>query len=146
VEEAQKAASSLRVSLAVVEVQADAYDQAFAAIQTARADAVLVQGAPQFNRDRKRIIELAAKHRLPAIYEWRHHAEEGGLMAYGGNLPELYRRVALYVDRIFKGAKAADLPVEQPTKFELVINVKTAKALGLTIPASLALRADQVIE
>ncbi len=146
VEEAQKAALSLRVTLVVVEVQADNYDRAFGAMQTGRADAVLVQGAPTFNRDRKRIIELAAKHRLPAIYEWRHHAEEGGLMAYGGNLADLFRRVVSYVDRIIKGAKPGDLPVEQPTKFELVINLKTAKGLGLTIPQSLLLRADQVIE
>jgi putative ABC transport system substrate-binding protein len=107
---------------------------------------VLVQGAPVFNRDRKRIIALAAKHRLPAIYEWRHHVEEDGLMAYGGNLFQLFQRVALYIDRIFKGAKPAELPIEQPTTFELVINLKTAKALGLTIPQSLLLRADQVIE
>jgi putative ABC transport system substrate-binding protein len=146
VQEAQKAASSLGVALVVVEVQADDYDRAFAAMQTGRADAVLVQGAPVFNRDRKRIIELAATHRLPAIYEWRHHSEEGGLMAYGSNLFQLLQRVALYVDRIFKGAKPGDLPIEQPTTFELVINLKTAKALGLTIPPSLLQRADQVIE
>jgi putative ABC transport system substrate-binding protein len=146
VEEAQKAASSLGVALVVVEVQADDYDRAFTAMQNGRADAVLVQGAPTFNRDRKRIIALAAKHRLPAIYEWRHHVEEDGLMAYGGNLLELSRSVASYVDRILKGAKPADLPVEQPTKLELVINLKTAKALGLTILPSLLQRADQVIE
>jgi putative ABC transport system substrate-binding protein len=145
VEEAQKAASSLGVTLVVVELQADDYDGAFAAMRA--ADAVVVQGVPTFNRDRKRIIALASKHRLPAIYEWRHHAEdEGGLMAYGGNLVELSRRVAWYVGQIFGGVKPANLPVEQPTKLELVINLKTAKALGLTIPQSLLLRADQVIE
>jgi len=85
--------------------------------------------------------------RLPAIYEWRHHAEvDGGLMAYGSDMLYLSQRVASYVDRIFKGAKPGDLPVEQPTKFELVINMKTAKALGLKIPQSLLLRADQVID
>jgi putative ABC transport system substrate-binding protein len=146
VEEARNAASSLGVALLVVEVQADDYDRAFAAMREGRADAVLVQGAPTFNRDRKRIITLAAQHRLPAIYEWRHHVEEGGLIAYGGNLFELYQRVAWYVDRIFKGAKPADLPIEQPTKFDLSINLKTAKALSLTIPPSLLARADQVIE
>jgi putative ABC transport system substrate-binding protein len=146
VEEAQKAASSLGVTLVVVEVQANDYRRAFDAIQMGRGDAVLVQGAPVFNRDRKRIIELAAQHRLPAIFEWRHHVEEGGLMAYGGDFLELVRRVAFYVDRIFTGAKPADLPVEQPTKLKLVINLKTAQALGLMIPPSLLARADEVIE
>ena len=104
-----------RIKLVIVDVPGDDYDGAFAAMRTRRADAVLVQGAPTFNQDRKRIIALAATHRLPAIYEWRHHAEEGGLMAYGSN-----------IDRLFKGAKPADLPLEQPTKFELVINLRTA--------------------
>ena len=102
--------------------------------------------SPILTRDRKQIIDRAAKYRLPAIYEWREHVEVGGLMSYGGSLIELSRRVAAYVDKILKGAKPGDLPVEQPTKIELVINLKTAKALGLTIPASLLLRADQVIE
>jgi putative ABC transport system substrate-binding protein len=115
-------------------------------MRSGRADAVLVQGAPTLNRDRRRIITLAAKHSLPAIYEWRHHVEDGGLMAYGGNVSELFRRVASYVDKILKGAKPGDLPIEQPTKFELVINLKTATALGLTIPQTLLLRADQVIQ
>ena len=92
------------------------------------------------------IIDRAAKARLPAIYEWREQVEAGGLMSYGASMVDLSRRVAAYVDKILKGAKPADLPVEQPTKFELVINLKTAKALGLTIPPSLLLRADQVIE
>jgi len=123
------------------------YDWAFAAMRGGQADAVLVQGTVSFNRDRQRIIALAAKHRLPAIYEWRHHAEaDGGPMAYGSNIVDLSQRVASYVDRIFKGAPPADLPVEQPTKFELVINLKTAKALGLTIPQSLLVRADEIIE
>jgi len=99
-----------------------------------------------FMRHRKRIIELAAKHRLPAIYEWPEQVEDGGLMAYGTSLSALSRRIAVYVDRIFKGAKPGDLPVEQPTTFELAINLKTAKALGLTIPPSLLLGAGRVIE
>jgi putative ABC transport system substrate-binding protein len=95
---------------------------------------------------RTRIIDLAAKHRLPAMYEWRNYAESGGLMSYGTDFADVFRRAASYVDKILKGAKPADLPVEQPTKFELVINLKTAKALGLTVPPSLVGRADEVIQ
>ncbi|HEV2055380.1 MAG TPA: ABC transporter substrate binding protein, partial [Methylomirabilota bacterium] len=93
-----------------------------------------------------RLVDLAAKNRLPAVYFSRDFVDAGGLMSYGANGPDLYRRAATYVDRILKGAKPADLPVEQPTKFELVINLKTAKALDLTIPQSLMLRADQIIQ
>src|SRR6185369_117055 len=92
------------------------------------------------------IVSLAAKHRLPAMYEHRDFVDSGGLMSYGPNLDDVFRRAAVFVDKILKGSKPVDLPVEQPTKFELVINLKTAKALGLTIPPSLLLRADQVIE
>jgi putative ABC transport system substrate-binding protein len=95
---------------------------------------------------RKRIVGLAAKSRLPAIYGPREFAVEGGLMAYGANLADMFRRAAVYVDKILKGAKPADLPVEQPTKFDLVINLKTAKALGLTIPQPVLLRADEIIQ
>src|SRR5262249_52392147 len=94
----------------------------------------------------KRLVDLAAKNRLPAVYPNRGFVDAGGLMAYGTNLADLYRRAATYVDKILKGAKPADLPVEQATKFELVINLKTAKALGLTIPPSVLGRADQIIE
>ena len=143
---AQKAASALRVKLVVVEVPGTDYDRAFASMVAERADALFVLMSPVLTRDRKQIIDRAAKYRLPAIYEWREHVEVGGLMSYGGSLIELLRRVAAYVDKILKGAKPADLPVERPTKFELVINLKTAKALGLTIPPALLQRADQVIE
>jgi putative tryptophan/tyrosine transport system substrate-binding protein len=146
VQEAQKAASALRVKLVVVEVSGTDYDPAFTTMVAERTDALFVLSSPVFTRDRKAIIDRAAKHRLPAIYEWREHVELGGLMSYGGNFFELSRRVAAYVDKILKGAKPADLPIEQPTKFELVINLKTAKAIGLTIPPSLLARADQLIE
>ncbi len=142
----QTAASSLGVKLILVEVRGAEYERAFATMVAERADALAVMSSPTFFIDRRRIIELTAQRRLPAIYEWREQVEEGGLMSYGASLRDLYRRVATYVDKILKGAKPADLPIEQPTKFELVINLKTAKALGLTIPPSLLLRADQVIE
>jgi putative tryptophan/tyrosine transport system substrate-binding protein len=121
-------------------------DQAFAQTARTRADALLVSANPFFNIHRDRIVALATRHRLPALYEFRDFVEAGGLMCYGADMTEVYRHLATYVDRIFKGASPSDLPVEQPTKFELVINLKTAKALGLTIPQSVLLRADQVIE
>jgi len=96
--------------------------------------------------ERRRLVDLAAKNRLPTVYAWREYVDAGGLMAYGPNLADLFRRAATYVDKILKGAKPADLPVEQPTKFELIINLKTAKALGLTIPPSVLLRADEIIQ
>jgi putative ABC transport system substrate-binding protein len=113
----------------------------------ARAGALTVLGGgTMLFAERRRLVDLAAKNRLPAVYPWRDFVDAGGLMSYGANFPDLYRRVATYVDKILKGAKPADVPIEQPTKFELVINLKTAKALGLTIPQTLLLRADQVIE
>ena len=121
-------------------------DGAFAAMVRARVGAVIVMTSPMFFTQRGRIVELAAKHRLPAMHYTRAYVEAGGLMAYGPSFAALARRVGIFVDKILKGAKPADLPVEQPTKFELVINLKTANALGLTIPPSLLLRADQVIE
>jgi putative ABC transport system substrate-binding protein len=111
-----------------------------------RAGAVFVLADGMFLLHRTRIVQLVAKHRLPAMYPVREVVDDGGLMVYGPSLRDNFRRAATYVDKILKGAKPRDLPVEQPTKFELIINLKTAKALGLTIPPSVLARADQVIE
>jgi putative ABC transport system substrate-binding protein len=121
-------------------------DRAFVTIPRERLHAVFVVTDPISFNQRARIADFAAKSQLPTMYEWRDYVEAGGLMAYGPSVADLSRRAANYVDKILKGTKPADLPVEQPTKFELVINLKTAKALGLTIPQTLLLRADQVIE
>jgi len=146
IQEAQKAAHRLGVKLTVVEVRHRDYHHAFDSAAGARPDALFVGANAQFYVDRNQIIDLAAKYRLPAIYEWPEQAEDGGLIGYGTNLTGLSRRAAAYIDRIFKGAHPGDLPVEQPIKIDLVINLKTAKALGLTIPPALLARADQVIE
>ena len=108
--------------------------------------ALTVLPSAMFFNERRRLVDLAAKTRLPAVYPGREFVDAGGLMTYGPNIADLFRRAATYVDKILKGAKPADLPIEQPTKFELVINLKTARALGLTIPRSLPRRADWVIE
>jgi len=143
---AQHAARALGVKLIVVEVDGTDYDRAFASMASQRAEALFVLSSAVLNRDRRQIIDRAASSRLPAMYEWREQVEAGGLMSYGSSLVSLSRRVAAFVDRILRGAKPADLPVERPTSYELVINMKTAKALGLTIPPSLLARADQIIE
>lgn len=124
----------------------DDFEEGFSAIRRERPDALYVYGNPTNFNGRALIIEFAARQRLPAIYEERLFVQAGGLVSYAPSFIDLFRRGAGYVDRIFKGAKPADLPVERPAKFELVINVKTAKALGLRIPQSIILRADQVIE
>jgi len=121
-------------------------DRVFAEIGRGGADIVVVQPSVVLDEMGGRIAQMAKKQRLPSMFAWRQHAEAGGLMSFGAKLYDVQRRAAIYVDKILKGAKPADLPVEQPTKFELVINLKTAKALGLTIPQSVLLRADQVIE
>ena len=124
----------------------DQFEGAFATIVAARAQALVVVVDPLTVRYRGRIVELATTNQLPAMYGFREFVDAGGLIAYGVNVPSLCRRAAIYVDKIIKGATPADLPVEQPTHFELVINLKTAKALGLTVPTSIMLRADEVIE
>jgi putative tryptophan/tyrosine transport system substrate-binding protein len=138
---------ALGVEVLPFEVRAPAdFGGAVAAAVKERVGGLVFAGSPMFVRYRQQIAELLTKHRLPGISVWRSFAEAGVLMAYGPSLSDQFHRAAAYVDKILKGAKPADLPVEQPTKFELVINLKTAKALGLTIPPSLLLRADQVIE
>jgi putative ABC transport system substrate-binding protein len=145
--EADVAARALGVRLQLVEARGpDDFDRAFSDMTRARAGALTVLGSTMFFSERRRLVDLAAKNRLPAVYPWRNFVDVGGLMAYGPNLADLYRRAATYVDKILKGAKPGDLPVEQPTKFEFVINLKTAKALGLTIPQSVLGRADEVIQ
>jgi putative tryptophan/tyrosine transport system substrate-binding protein len=144
---AEVAARALGVRLQFVEARGPAdFERAFSDMTRERAGALTVRPAPMFIIERRRLVDLAAKNRLPAVYAWREFVDAGGLMAYGPNLADLYRRAATYADKILKGTKPGDLPVEQPTKFELVINLKTAKALGLTIPPSVLGRADQVIE
>ena len=144
VKEAEVAARKLRLHLEVVEArQASEIESAFAAIARKRAEAILVLADPIFRQEATRLAYLA---HVPAMYGLRENVAVGGLMSYGASFTELFRQAADYVDKILRGAKPADLPVEQPTKFELVINLKTAKELGLTIPQSLLLRADEMIQ
>ncbi len=141
------ASRSLGVQLLAQQVQDQkGLASAFAKMTRGRAEALAVMSDALFLAQREQIVALATKSRLPAVYEFREFADAGGLMSYGPSIAELYRRVATYVDKILKGAKPSELPVEQPTKIELVINLKTAKALGLTIPQSILIRADEVIQ
>jgi putative ABC transport system substrate-binding protein len=143
----ESAARKLGVTFQSVEVRGrDEFEGAFAAMVRERANGLVVATDPVMVGPRGEVVLLAARSRLPAVYGLREFAEAGGFMSYGPNIADLFRRAATYVDKILKGAKAGDLPVEQPTKFELVINLKTAKTLGLTIPPSLLGRADEVIE
>ena len=145
--EAEGAARTLGMTLQSVAVRSpDDFDSIFAAMAKDRPESLLVLADTVTTANRRRAVEFAANNRVPAIYETRLFVESGGLMSYGVDMHEHYRRAAIYVDRILKGTKPEDLPVEQPTKFELVINMKTAKAIDLTIPPSLLARADQVIE
>ena len=145
--ELEMGATQIGVTLAVQPVERpDEFESALTRAKEAGAAGVIVSADAVTLTHRRALVALVRKHRLPAIYWTREYVEEGGLMTYSANLVDLRRRAATYVDKIFKGAKPADLPVEQPTKFELVINLKTAKALGLTIPQSLLVRADEIIQ
>jgi putative ABC transport system substrate-binding protein len=147
IRETASAAAQMRLRLDVVDVRQPAeLSGAFDTIMRQRSEALILAADPLLFSQMQRIVDLAARHRVPAVYEHRSFPEIGGLLSYGPLSQERFQRMAVYVDRILRGAKPGDLPVEQPTKFELVINLKTAKALGLTIPSSLLLRADQVIE
>jgi putative ABC transport system substrate-binding protein len=147
-EQADVAARALGVHLQFVEARGgpENFDRAFSELTRARADALTVLTSVLFISERRRLVDLAARNRLPVVYPVRDFVDDGGLMSYGPHWADIYRRAATYVDKILKGAQPADLPVEQPTRFELVINLKTAKALGLTIPPSVLARADQVVE
>jgi putative ABC transport system substrate-binding protein len=146
-EQTEVVARALGIQILHLEVQGpNDFDRAFAAMSRERVGGLILIPSAMFIDERRRVVNLMVKGRLPAMFYFREFAEVGGLMSYGPNFRELFRRAATYVDRILKGAKPADLPVEQPTKFELVINLKTAKALGLTVPRSLLARADEVIQ
>ena len=145
--QADASARALGVKLLVFEArEREDFSAVFSDMSKARADALVVWPTPLFQLERRRLSDLAAGHRLPAVFPFKNYVEAGGLMSYGPNPPDLNRRAAIYVGKILKGTKPSDLPVEQPTKFELVINLKTANALGIVFPPSLLARADEVIE
>jgi putative ABC transport system substrate-binding protein len=142
-----KAAQSKGLRLEVLKASTESeIDAAFAGLGRLQAGALLAGSDAFFNSRREQIVALAAKHAIPAIYDTPEFTEAGGLMTYGPSFTEIYRQVGIYAGKILDGAKPSDLPVQQPTKFELVINLKTAKALGITVPQSLLQRADEVIE
>jgi putative ABC transport system substrate-binding protein len=145
--EYEAAGHSLAIRVQVVEIRSrDTLDHTFAAMARAQIDALLVPADPFLFTERQRIAELAREHRLPGMYSTREYAEAGGFMSYSARLTEQFRRAAGYVDKILRGASPATLPVESPSQYELIINLKTAKALGLSIPESFLLRADKLIE
>jgi putative ABC transport system substrate-binding protein len=146
-QEDERAARALGWTLQAWEVQGtEDFERVFAALAEERPDALYVAGGPLMIANRKRIANFAFQSRLPSVYEWREAVEDGGLISYGPSRADLSRRAATYVDKILKGAKPADLPVERPIKFELVLNLKTAKALGITFPPTLLIQADEVIQ
>jgi len=145
---ANQAAKSLNLQVQALKLEIPSYDfaGAFQAAAVGGAQLTMVLSSPAFSKRREELEELAVKHRLPTMFTFKHYVDGGGLMSYGVEFPPMWRRIADYVARILKGAKPADLPIEQPTKFELVVNLKTAKALGVTIPNGILLTADDVIE
>jgi len=146
--EMQVPAAALGIKLLSLELRGRSpkqVEEAFVTLKNGHPDALMVLPTPSTSLSMKRIVDLAVKNRLPTTYHWKEYVEAGGLMYYGANLPDMYRRAAVYVDKILKGAKPADLPVEQPIKFEFIINLKAAKQIGLTIPPNVLARADRVI-
>jgi putative tryptophan/tyrosine transport system substrate-binding protein len=139
---------TLKLKVEEIETEAGAkgLESAFRTAKQKQVGAIMIGGGRVFLAERKRIVELAGKHRLPAIYSQKAFVDEGGLMSYGPDYDDIYRGAAVYVDKILKGAKPADLPVQQPTKFEFVINLKAAKQIGLTIPPDVLARANKVIK